>query len=57
MSRSRPAPDKMIQSGEIISGYLSFLMMMGVANFTKPSYAERLDAGFPAIPFFSWEGP
>jgi hypothetical protein len=47
----------MIQSGEIISGYLSFLMMMGVANFTKPSYAERLDAGFPAIPFFSWEGP
>jgi hypothetical protein len=28
---------------------------MGVANSAKPSYAEGLDAGFPAIPFFSWE--
>ena len=30
-------------------------MMMAVANSTRPSYAEELDAGFPAIPFFSWE--
>jgi hypothetical protein len=37
------------------SGYLNFLMMMGVANAIKPSYAEGLDAGFPAIPFFSWD--
>jgi hypothetical protein len=30
-------------------------MMMGVANSSKPTYAEGLDAGFPAIPFFSWD--
>lgn len=36
------------------SGYLNFLMMTGISNSTKPSYAEGLDAGFPAIPFFSW---
>jgi len=29
--------------------------MMGLANATKPSHAEGLDAGFPAIPFFSWD--
>jgi len=35
--------------------HLNLLMMMGVANASKPSYAEGLDAGFPAIPFFSWD--
>jgi hypothetical protein len=45
----------MIKSGNMTSGYLNFLMMMGVANSTKPSHAEGLDAGFPAIPFFSWD--
>jgi len=29
--------------------------MMGGVNSTTPSDAEGLDAGFPAIPFFSWE--
>ncbi|HXK30174.1 MAG TPA: hypothetical protein VJ646_18170 [Candidatus Binatia bacterium] len=43
----------MIRSGDMISGYLNFLMMMGVANSTTPSYAEGLDAGFLAVPFFS----
>ena len=52
---ARCTPEKMIQSGNMTSGYLNFLMMMGVANATKPSYAEGLDAGFPAIPFFSWD--
>ncbi len=47
--------EKMIQAGNMTSGYLNFLMMMGVAKSTKPSYAEGLDAGFPAIPFFSWD--
>ena len=49
------APDKMLQYGNMTSGYLNFIMMMGVANLAKPSYAEGLDAGFPAIPFFSWD--
>jgi hypothetical protein len=40
----------------MISGYLNFLMMMGVTNSTKPSYAEGLDAGFPVITLF-WEAP
>jgi len=48
-------PQKMIKAGNMTSGYLNFLMMMGVANSSKPSYAEGLDAGFPAIPFFSWD--
>jgi protocatechuate 4,5-dioxygenase, beta chain len=48
-------PEKMIAAGNMTSGYLNFLMMMGIANATKPSYAEGLDAGFPAIPFFSWD--
>jgi len=30
-------------------------MMMGVAKASRPSHAEGLDAGFPAIPFFSWD--
>ena len=45
----------MLQYGNMTSGYLNFIMMMGVANLAKPSYAEGLDAGFPAIPFFSWD--
>ncbi|HSQ12252.1 MAG TPA: hypothetical protein VLM90_04510 [Candidatus Deferrimicrobium sp.] len=49
------APDKVIQYGNMTTGYLNFIMMMGLANSTKPSYAEGLDAGFPAIPFFSWD--
>ena len=48
-------PEKMMKAGNMTTGYLNFLMMMGVANSTKPSYAEGLDAGFPAIPFFSWD--
>ena len=49
------SPEKIIQYGNMTTGYLNFLMMMGVANAAKPSYAEGLDAGFPAIPFFSWD--
>ncbi len=49
------APDKMIGYGNMTTGYLNFIMMMGLANLAKPSYAEGLDAGFPAIPFFSWD--
>ena len=49
------APEKMLQYGNMTTGYLNFIMMMGVANLSKPSYAEGLDAGFPAIPFFSWD--
>jgi protocatechuate 4,5-dioxygenase beta chain len=49
-------PDRMMRAGNMTTGYLNFLMMMGVANSRKPSYAEGLDAGFPAIPFFSWDG-
>ena len=29
-------PEKMIRSGDMASGYLNFLMMIGVANSTKP---------------------
>ena len=47
--------DRMLKAGNMTTGYLNFLMMMGVANSSKPSYAEGLDAGFPAIPFFSWD--
>ena len=49
------APDKVIEYGNMTTGYLNFLMMMGVANAAQPSYAEGLDAGFPAVPFFSWD--
>ena len=49
------APDKIVEYGNMTSGYLNFIMMMGLANLAKPSYAEGLDAGWPAIPFFSWE--
>jgi protocatechuate 4,5-dioxygenase beta chain len=48
-------PEKLMNAGNMTTGYLNFLMMMGVANASKPSYAEGLDAGFPAIPFFSWD--
>ena len=48
-------PGNVIQYGNMTTGYLNFLMMMGIANSAKPSYAEGLDAGFPAIPFFSWD--
>jgi hypothetical protein len=36
-------------------GFLNFIMMMGVANAKKSAYAEGLDAGWPAIPFFRYE--
>jgi hypothetical protein len=44
----------MTNARNMTSGYLNFIVMMGVSNLAKPSYAEGLDAGFPAIPFFSW---
>ena len=47
--------DQLKQSGNMTHGFLNFIMMMGVANASKPAYAEGLDAGFPAIPFFSWD--
>jgi protocatechuate 4,5-dioxygenase beta chain len=48
-------PEKMMKAGNMTTGYLNFLMMMGVASNSKPSHAEGLDAGFPAVPFFSWD--
>jgi protocatechuate 4,5-dioxygenase beta chain len=48
-------PGRMLKAGNMTTGYLNFLMMMGVANSASPSYAEGLDAGFPAVPFFSWD--
>ena len=45
----------MMKAGNMTGGYLNFLMMMGVAIASKPSYAEGLGAGFPAIPLFSWQ--
>ena len=47
--------DQLKQSGNMTHGFLNFIMMMGVANASRPSYAEGCDAGFPAVPFFSWE--
>ena len=47
--------DQLKKSGNMTPGFLNFIMMIGVANASKPSYAEGLDAGFPAIPFFSWD--
>ena len=32
-------PEKMMKAGNMTTGYLNFLMMMGVANSTKSSYA------------------
>lgn len=49
--------DQLKESGNMTHGFLNFIMMMGLANASKPSHAEGLDAGFPAIPFFSWEAP
>jgi protocatechuate 4,5-dioxygenase, beta chain len=43
------------QSGNMTHGFLNFIMMMGVANAKKPAYAEGLDAGWPAIPFFRYD--
>jgi hypothetical protein len=45
----------MIKSGNMTSGYLNFLTMMGVANFDKAIVCEGLDPDFPAIPFVSWD--
>jgi protocatechuate 4,5-dioxygenase beta chain len=47
--------EQMKVSGNMTSGFLNFLMAMGVANGTRPSHAEGMDVGFPAVPFFSWE--
>jgi len=47
--------DQLKKSGNMTHGFLNFIMMMGVAKAAPASYAEGLDAGFPAIPFFSWE--
>jgi protocatechuate 4,5-dioxygenase beta chain len=42
-------------SGNMTHGFLNFIMMMGVANAKKAAYAEGLDAGWPAIPFFRYD--
>jgi hypothetical protein len=40
-----------IKGGNTPTGYQNFVMVMGVANATKP-YAEGRDAGFPGNPVF-----
>ena len=46
----------MMKAGNMTTGYLNFLMMMGVANLNLAVATQKdLDAGFPAIPFFSWD--
>jgi len=47
--------EQLKNSGNMTHGFLNFIMMMGVAKAARPSYAEGLDAGFPAIPFFRWD--
>jgi len=47
--------DQIKKSGNMTHGFLNFIMMMGVAKAAPASYAEGLDAGFPAVPFFAWE--
>jgi len=47
--------DQLKQSGNMTHGFLNFIMMMGVANAKRPAYAEGLDAGWPAIPFFRYD--
>ncbi|MBI4527404.1 MAG: extradiol ring-cleavage dioxygenase [Deltaproteobacteria bacterium] len=52
---SRCSFEQLGKSGNMTPGFLNFIMMMGAAGAAPPSYAEGLDAGFPAVPFFSWE--
>lgn len=47
--------EELKKSGNMTTGFLNFLMMMGVADRERPTYAEGLDAGFPAVPFFAWD--
>lgn len=47
--------DQLKKSGNMTHGFLNFIMMMGVANASRASHAEGVDAGFPAVPFFSWD--
>lgn len=47
--------DQLKRSGNMTHGFLNFIMMMGVAKAAAPDHAEGVDAGFPAVPFFSWE--
>ncbi len=47
--------DQLKKSGNMTAGFLNFIMMMGLAKANPASYAEALDAGFPAVPFFAWE--
>ncbi|MBI3001603.1 MAG: extradiol ring-cleavage dioxygenase [Deltaproteobacteria bacterium] len=47
--------DQLKKSGNMTHGFLNFIMMMGLANATRASHAEGVDAGFPAVPFFSWD--
>jgi protocatechuate 4,5-dioxygenase beta chain len=47
--------EQLSRSGNMTLGVLNFLMLMGIAGASAPTHAEGLDAGFPAVPFFSWE--
>ena len=47
--------DQLKKSGNMTHGFLNFIMMMGIANAARASHAEGVDAGFPAVPFFSWD--
>jgi hypothetical protein len=40
----------MIKSGNMTSGYLNFLMMMGVANFDKAIVYGRIGPGLSGDP-------
>lgn len=42
-------------SGNMTHGFLNFLLAAGASEGLPNSHAEGLDAGFPSIPFFSWE--
>lgn len=47
--------DALRRSGNMTYGFLNFLSAMGAAEGLPNTHGEALDAGFPSIPFFSWE--
>jgi protocatechuate 4,5-dioxygenase beta chain len=46
--------EELSKSGNMTPGFLNFVMLMGLAKAAPPSFAEGVDAGLPATPFFAW---
>ncbi len=49
--------ERLVNAGNVSHGYLNYLLLAGVANGARPSYAEGLRRKGSTQAYFAWDKP